>query len=287
MGDPLTGKEYIARSIQSDPGNPEAHNVLISQLTREGDLQSTGAAIEFALQQCPDSATILHKAGLHYYTAGDVNKAEKALSKAVELDPHSTTLALSMAEFYFKANSLDKALEAYESVRHLSPLDTSSRIRLSQMYLEKGQLDEAWICLDELVNLESQKGEFNDLMAAYWLKRGNQLFSERKFNEAEAAYSKSLEFHPLFASAVSNRVLALLNLDRARDAADFVGRFLDENPDALFACQLMAEIHFAVGQSGTAAEWLERGLDEAKRHGAEKEVLQFRQLIQRISVTGP
>ena len=104
----------LKRSIELDPGDPEALNYLGYMYAEENkNLDEAEALIKKALRISPENGAYIDSLGWVYFKKGMFEEARKELEKARAIIGEDPVVYDHLGDVYLKTGSLDKAKEAW------------------------------------------------------------------------------------------------------------------------------------------------------------------------------
>lgn len=252
-GDLGKGVEYLRRAHEIAPGDTRVRFDLASALAATGDLVAAEAILGVDRAQSHDAdllrlrGYILQAQGRHaeaidaygdavalypddwetwnnlgntLRAAGDRETAVDALTRAARLRPDMATVQLNLGAALVEAGRLKESVGAYEAAARLAPDHAAIQFELGRLLRHLGRDADALAPLARaaelaLAHLEAQ------------LESARTLVSLARFDEAEAAYLRTIGAHPQAVAAYlelgivlerGNRLDALAELLRQADA---------------------------------------------------------------------
>ncbi len=85
--DPLAAMELAEKTLESDPYNPGANNLLKDAAKAAGFPEIATFALETLVQGNPQDKKILHELGEHHIALGNAEKAQETYNKILQIDP--------------------------------------------------------------------------------------------------------------------------------------------------------------------------------------------------------
>jgi len=234
-------------------------------------LHQLGVACLFA-QRAPEAARWLRRAieleptvarvhfelGLALLQAGNEDGALAALRTATALDPALAEAHGQAGDILRRKNRLDDAASSYEQAFHSSPASVYGLLCRGKALTARGRAGEAEAHLKEVIARASSDGSDTGWRVEAELMLGHLLLEAGRFDEARAAFERSIELAPWQATAH----LGLITSKRiTEDDTAIVERVLERlEGDDLTQRQRMM-LHFAAGKA----------LDDLRDYGAAME----------------
>lgn len=94
-----------------------------------------------------------------------------------------------------------------------------------------------------------------------YLREGNRLYDEKKFNQAVEAYTKAIELNPEYATSYNNRGFTYKNLKEFDKALADLNRAIDLNPDYVNAYYNLGNTYKALGDYDKALADYSRAIE--------------------------
>ncbi len=85
--DPLAAMELAEKSLETDPYNPQANNLLKEAAKAAGHPEIAAFALETIIEGNPKETKVLHELGEYYTHTGEMERAVKIYQRIIELNP--------------------------------------------------------------------------------------------------------------------------------------------------------------------------------------------------------
>jgi tetratricopeptide (TPR) repeat protein len=220
---------------------PEA----VGWLRRSIELEPTVARVHFEL-------------GLALAQAGNEDGALAALRTAAALDPALAEAHGQAADILRRKNRLEDAASFYEQAFHAAPTSAYGLLCKGKALVARGRGSEAEVCLNEVIALAPAGGSDACWRVEAELVLGHLLVEAGRFDEAGAAFERSIELAPWQATAHLGLVTSKKITDGDRPIVDRIRKRLEGN-DLAERQRMM--LHFASGKA----------LDDLREYGAAME----------------
>jgi tetratricopeptide (TPR) repeat protein len=156
----------------------------------------------------------------------DWEEAAKALQQATSVNSHLYAAHLDLADTYVLLGQLEKAILRYRLAIETNPKDPEPWRHLGNLYKQTGDETKAKECFDKVKILEPKSEE--DL-----LKTGQDLTSQKRYDEAMAVFQRALQKNPNDAMAYFNIGYLLAAQGRDAEAAGAYQRAIQADPNFL------------------------------------------------------
>lgn len=232
-----------------------------------GDLKAAQADFQRAQDIDKSEFGLYLNRGVLRLRHGKLEDAIDDFQKAISLKPESTEAYVNLAEACRLQKQPERALEKLQEVVRLSPHSARPHYLLARIHLDRDDDPAAWRELEQGIN-KADRG--SRLRAALYAEQGRMLARQGKTAEALDVYDRALQERDDYYDAYHLRAIALVELNRNREAIESFDKYLAESP-------LLAEVYLpgkAISRGLVAAGSLEtwetgetaRGIDaEAKR----------------------
>ncbi len=221
--------EKTNRALQIDPELPEAHTSLAKiKLSYEWDWAGAESEFRRALELKPGYATAHQWYGVYLSEMGRHDESLEQRKRALELDPLSLSISTGVGRAYFWARRYDEALAHLQQTLERDPRYADTHWSFGLAYEQKRLYDEAISAYQRAISL-SKTAEFPEGKPEMIAALGH-------------AYA-----------AANRRDEALRIIEQLKEV---VGRQDYVSPYSI------ALIHVALGDEGSAFEWLERAYRE-------------------------
>lgn len=172
-------------------------------------LQALGQLVEavraylVALAIRPSDPVANMNVGVAYLQLGQPDNALPYADKAVKLDPRNPQAHTNLGSVYSALGRHDDAVAEYLQANELLPPTPQVLLNLADSLLKSKQFEQAANTLDQLIKVEPSARAYERL--------GTTQFRLRKYDEAQAAFLKSLELDPNHYPALNGAAICLLN----------------------------------------------------------------------------
>jgi len=208
---------------------PEA----VGWLRRSIELEPTVARVHFEL-------------GLALAQAGNENGALAALRTATALDAKLAEAYGQAADILRRKNRVEDAASSYEQAFHASPASAYGLLCKGKALAARGRASEAELCLKEVIVRASADGSDACWRIEAELVLGHLLIEAGRFEEAGAAFERSIDLAPWQATAH----LGLVTSKKiTRDDQPIVDRIVKRLEDDDLAERQRMMLHFAAGKA--------------------------------------
>jgi tetratricopeptide (TPR) repeat protein len=207
-----------------------------------------------------------------------------ALRRARRLNPANLDHARNLAKLHHAWSMLDPDAERarrhrntaesiYQQLAVAMPHNAGLMNEWATLYLDHGDLQAAIARLDDSVRIDGS------YFTTHWL-RGNVLMQARSFDEALAAYERTLQVSPNLPAAMSGKTLALAALGRLEEAIRVSQQAVDRDGSDLISRRNLITLLQRTGNR-------ERALEQARAalpHASGDDALQLRELIAQLEL---
>ena len=131
------------RSLELEPGQPEASEALASLLRTRGDKEEALAILLAALERDPLSSRAHILVGNHYRFLGQLEDAAARFQAAMELDPDNPRPPSALAQVRAEQGRIGEAIRIQAENMPLDPLDHEGPLQVARLYIELGMAEAA------------------------------------------------------------------------------------------------------------------------------------------------
>ena len=267
---PQKAKEQLARVLQAEPENSEAHLLMGKLLGDEGHYGEMVGHLAYA-ERNPKFQSEVEQTRRRFwaqeYNAGVVHVQGETPNYAMARDSfHNATLidesALdawrNLAYVYYQIDSTDAAIATYQKIASADPQDESTFFSLGSLYLETGQLDAAIGALSQVVKIspdnlngltnlaiaQAQAENYEGAEANYrklielnpddfrpHFNLGNLYWQQEKYTAAKRAYEQVLQLEPGDGDALYNLAMVHLATEDMDGALPILEQLSEQMPD--------------------------------------------------------
>jgi putative PEP-CTERM system TPR-repeat lipoprotein len=232
-------------------------------LTLRGDaLLATGKADEAkqayneALALNPNSGDAMLGQARYAMFKGDRDAAELLVADAVTKDPKNPEVFMTYGTMLRLGGKPDQALAAFDSALKLKPDHRNAHIEKAYVEISRGKYAEAQKEIDA-----AEKSSPGALLVTY--TRALNDFSQGKFAAAQESLQKVLRVAPDHPPSVLLAGASELNLNAYQQAEQHLRKYLESNPNDIYARKLLAQTLLRSSQPADAAAALEPALKGA------------------------
>jgi tetratricopeptide (TPR) repeat protein len=201
-----------------------------SALQALGQLVDAVRAYLVALAIKPNDPAANMNVGVAYLQLGQPENALPYADKAVKLDPKSAQAHTNLGSVFSALGRHEDAVAEYLQANELMPPSTKLLLNLADSLQKAEQFEQAANTIDQLIKIEPS--------AAAYERLGTIDFRLRKYDEALAAFKKSIELDANYYPALNGAGICLLNRflmdkdDAARpEALGYLRRSLSIEPN--------------------------------------------------------
>jgi predicted O-linked N-acetylglucosamine transferase (SPINDLY family) len=218
-----------------------------------GQIADAIATYEGVLARAPDNAAGLHGLGIALLTSGRVEDGAARLARAAELAPRELAIINDLAAAHRLLGRLDEARAGFLRATALEPRYAEGWHNLGMVELARGDPAAACTALERAVALTPDVAFTHLVLGVARTRRGELV-------PALACFETATRLDPKDARGWVNRALILVELNRARDAAEPATRALELDPDNIDALIARAAAQSDAGEPKAALATLERVL---------------------------
>ena len=231
--------------------DPLQHNVLISLarvLMMQQKYKLAQEQLESLLAQNPADQQALLLFGDLHLERKEFKNAEELFSRIVENAPKSPLGYAKLAESAMRQSQWTEANSHLLRALEYSPDAVELQNSLVQNYIRSGQFVKAMnFCR------EAQKKAATDQMRAFYEQlNGDILVAQKKFDQAEKAYSKAIELYPEWPTPEESLVKILLLQKKTTAAEDRLQSTIRQSPDRVSAYLELGQIYYQKGERAKA-----------------------------------
>lgn len=182
---------------------------------------------------------------------GDVQTGLRYVKRAYELDPENTAINYQIGGIYLQLNELDKAEEHFKRCVDVQP-----------------DFADAWLQLLEIAERRQSPTTYRRLLdsalraapdsPSLQIKKGKQLMSQNRVEQALACFERSIELRPHEAVGYVEYAQALISADRVDEGLAQIQLALKREPTHRVALATMAFDAIQKGDRANADLWLSR-----------------------------
>lgn len=236
LGSYEQAQAHVARVLGVAPGNHYARKLLISILSRTGQIPRAIEVLQAGLKMTPDDAELLARAGELYTISSDFSKAAEYFALAAKGAPDDARARTKVGVSRLVAGETERAFADLEASALLSSEMYQADIVLVVSHLRRGAFDQALKAMGSLEKKQPNNPVTYNLKGVVYL-------GKKDIPTARMNFERALELQPTFIAAATN--LAKLDLrekdiKRARGRLDSILERDKNNVPALLALAQMA-----------------------------------------------
>ncbi|MDQ8187031.1 tetratricopeptide repeat protein [Pelagicoccus sp. SDUM812002] len=171
---------------------------------------------------------------------GDVRTGLRYVQRAVKLDPDSSTLHFQLAGVYMKLGQIDDAETHYQLCVKLQPDFADAWLGLIEIAKQRQSPTLVRRTLQSALRAAPDSPSLN-------IEKGDLLLAQKQFDQAIAAYKKSIEVRPQEAVGYISLAQAYLAQNRVEEGVEQMREALQREPHNLIA--LTAVLYDAISRS--------------------------------------
>jgi Flp pilus assembly protein TadD len=197
--------------IRLRPRSPQilaARMELASALTATGDVRAAAAELESIVASAPDSAGARHALGDLYFSSGDFTRAAAEYRQYLQLQPKNELVHIRLGLALAASGDRSAAIESYRQALAIQPRSAAARRGLLDALQQERRFAE--------LEMEARATlEFDDTDWSIHNMLGIALASQRRFDEAAAAFAEAVRLNPASSEAQGNLRQAMALRQRA------------------------------------------------------------------------
>ncbi len=182
-------------------------------LFNQGRLEEAKAICLQIQQQAPRSIDNIHLLALIHKNQGESKTAEKYFKTCLQLDAKRPDILSNLGNLYRSEGSISEASTCYENALEIDPKFRPARLSLARLCNDNEDHSAAVNHAQFLLN--QQQTDHEALVAL-----ANGLRGLQRFDEAEAAYRKSLQLNPDYGAASHNLGAMYVQINRIPQAIE-------------------------------------------------------------------
>ena len=207
------------------------------------DYSQAGWCFEQAAKLKP-SAEIYYHWGVVLQQLQDYVAAESCYARAISLKADYEPVYYQLGRLQQDRTQWQKAIAAYQKVIALNPQHGASLLHQARVYRHLQQYDLAINSYDRALNcafdssLKTVLVEYQQVLAEHptatakqYYELGKSLRAKGCFNDAIAAYQKSIELDPRFHKAYNDLQYTPVSKEKSKQQIEFYRRIVTEHPD--------------------------------------------------------
>ncbi|GAA6040771.1 hypothetical protein JCM8097_003289 [Rhodosporidiobolus ruineniae] len=198
--------ESLEQGISTPEGKAAALNMRATFRFIMSDAEGALKDLDEATTVAPNAAQSWVKKASVHMELGRPDDAMKDFDRALEIDPQNADVFYHRGQVYFITGEYDRAMSEYRRSSELDPAFIFSHIQLAVAQYKSGSQEKALHQFRRLVERHPDSAEVYN----YY---GELLLDQQRFEEAVAAFDKSLELgknsHPRNVLPMVNKALAI------------------------------------------------------------------------------
>ncbi|WP_020530039.1 tetratricopeptide repeat protein [Flexithrix dorotheae] len=180
-------------------------------------------------------------------------EAETELKKAIAENPNDAMAYAFLAECQSESNEHEQALKMIKKALSIDPGNASFFYILSKVYLHWGKLKEAEEAIDEAIGLDPYD-------ANYFLIKSNIAYQKGNWEKSLSFAEKGLEVEAEHVGCINMRAMALVKLNRKKEAAQVMDYALNKEPENSYSHANKGWAKIELGEYNEAMEIFKEAL---------------------------
>ncbi|GAB4527681.1 MAG: hypothetical protein Tsb0014_08600 [Pleurocapsa sp.] len=166
---------------------------------------------------------------------GDYDKMLASCASATIIEPEAVYAWNCKGEALYNLQRYEEAIAEYDHAIELAPQDPVFWINKSEAFTSLKQYDESLNTIDRAITLleaiekTQNNNQINGEFAVAWSYKAKMLAAKQQYQDAIAAYNRSLEYVPQYFPAQIGKGVALKQLQRYAEASQTFRDILDNN----------------------------------------------------------
>lgn len=245
-----SGIDFWGNMIKNAPNKARAYNnygVELSQTQRK--FEESIPYFKKAISMDKNYPDPWNNLAVAYANLNKIDLAIEALKEGIKINPYYPEGYNNIASFYLQKKDLDRAEKALQTAIKLRPHYGKAHFNLGRVYLERGNTEKAWECFKTCCT----KADFDvDHGFATYAQAS---FNLKKYDEAIAAYEKTLQLNPQYPGATFNLGNAYFMTQQYEKALAMYKKTLEQDPKSVQAAFNMGETYFTIENYQEALAW--------------------------------
>lgn len=193
-----------------------------------------------------------------YMVVDNYTDADEVLTTLMKESPDEPFLQAKKAELSARQKKWDKASEYLLKALEKFPDSADLHSRLVQIYIHAGQYNKASAhCRRQLKTTETAQQK-----ALFEFLSGHVMIAEKKYANAEQAYSRSMKLYPEWPSPQESLVKVLLVQRKSDEARAQLEQMIGDAPERLSTYLMLGQIYHQEGERALAVETYEKALKQ-------------------------
>jgi tetratricopeptide (TPR) repeat protein len=213
-------------ALAANPDNPRHWISVGNTFCDLDDYESGIKYLQKAIELKPDLSDSYSNLGTAYHGLGDFGKAVYFLEKSIELNPNAAGSRSNLGAAYYGLGEHRKAIEHLEKAIALDPGYGSAYANLGAAYHRIGEYQKAIESIEKMLEINP---ELADGLA--YMNLGAACHSLHRYEEAVRYLQEAVRRRPGLVDAQFNLAMALIKLNRPREARPYFQTMLRLNPN--------------------------------------------------------
>lgn len=253
------------KAIRIDQSFAKAHHNL-AILYADQQPQKALKHYHAALQAEPDFTLAHYHLGLHFLKQGAFDHAKIQFQNVLALEPQQIQAHFYLGSLLLQEGDLEKAKKAFLHVLKLSPEHLEAWINLGVIALKENEAQSAIHYFTQALAFDNENEIARSNLAATFIHHD-------RYENALTHYQVLLKKHPKDPEYLYNTAVAQMALGKLLDAQTQFNHLLTEHQGHIPALQNLAAIHLKLQNKKEAARFLKKILDLEPEHRVAKHML--------------
>ncbi|MBU0995306.1 MAG: tetratricopeptide repeat protein [Proteobacteria bacterium] len=247
--------DTLKNAIKINPGAREISQALVGLLMEANESEAALQQMTTMVNNNPDDMRFRSDLADFYVYAKNLSKAEEENQIILERMPDNPFPYLKLSQLYAKQGKLEEAEKLLESGFAKIPDSRDIMARLVQVLISRNKLGPALeICRKQI--------KMNEKDALAYNLSGRVYEIQKKYDDAEHAYLKAVEYKPMWLAPHNNLARIYLVQGKTKDAEERLISAIQVNPKNNGAFILLANIYEKSGEYPKAKNTYEKALAE-------------------------
>ena len=260
-GDPSGAEASFSAAVELEADNVVAYQGLADARAARGDLAGAEVAHRQAVDAEPDHWATHYQLGRFFLIYGDTEAAIAPLERAVELTPRNTRALTNLGAAYQRLGRLDDAAATYRASVDVRPTMGAAG-NLALIYKIQGKREESVAMYEEAVELSPlDPRPLGQLALGYEGIPGKESEARETWRRAITVSEELLRVNPRDARTHALIAQYYLNVDRADEARELLGRALELEPRNLEVLHVAIGVYARLGELPEAIATARRAIE--------------------------
>ncbi|MEW6535161.1 MAG: tetratricopeptide repeat protein [Candidatus Auribacterota bacterium] len=258
----LSEESFAENMAQSNPRSYKAYNYLATLAIDDNRFDDAKRFVAKALEIKPSFFEAVYNKGALAVHDNDYPAAEQAANRLIELNPSRSEGYRLWGDIQYDKDNLPLALTFYNQALERNSFDLDASINLGVAYEASGDRDRAaqlyrgvlaiqpandaaWA---NLGNISIKNGDYPFAVKCYqqslsvrasnavtWYNLGNAYYYQKKWAEAERAYTTAMRLDPQFTDALHNLIVIYADTQQLVKETEALERYLKLKPGDMAA----------------------------------------------------